>query len=167
MTRRSPSDSKRGFLSSKAPHRPDWFHPDTPGPGHYSLPGIGAVKLTGKGTAAFLPNGQTGRIPFPKPHDFPGPLAYEVKYDSRLTTWAPETLRKLTSASIRSGSNRESFLECFSDSPGIGAYNISEGQTTAQKAALWSKSTLRQREDIPDNKVPGKYYLVSNNVSFY
>jgi hypothetical protein len=156
MVRRSPSVSKKGFLSSKAPQRPDGFSPDTPGPGHYSIPGIGTVKLTGAGTAAFLPNGQNGRIPFDKPHDYPGPLAYEVNYDSKLTTWAPVSLRRLSSASIRSGSNRESFLKCFSDSPGIGEYNVSDTKTTVQKAALWSKSTLPQRADILDNKVPGK-----------
>jgi hypothetical protein len=119
MLQKTPSTSKRGSFSSKAVHRPDPYRPDTPGPGYYTLPGIGSVKITGRGTAAFLPNGQKGRIPFPEPHKFPGPLQYEVKYDSRLTTYTPTSLRKMNSGIYLHMFLFSLFLETNSISPVI------------------------------------------------
>jgi hypothetical protein len=156
LLKKTPSDSTKGMFASKVPNRPDEYRPDTPGPGTYNLPGIGHINDREVPTAAFLPNGQKGRVPFPEPNKIPGPLSYEINYDSKLSTYIPKSLRRQHSASFRSRSDRESFLQSLSDAPGPGLYTLlnasSEGHST-----FWSKSTLPQREFLYDNKVPGSH----------
>ena len=117
------------------------------------------------GTAAFLPNGQIRRLPFDikeQRRGIPGPLAYFHNDDFRMRTYKPKSLRKLPSASLRSASNRESFLDSTSSVPGPGLYDVAVGYnaTTVMRSTNFSSSNDLQRPPIADNEVPGpgSYY---------
>ena len=132
------------------------------GPGSYTLPGIGSDVQTSSalGTAAFLPNGQIGRMPFDikeQRRGIPGPLSYSHNNDFRMTTYEPKSMRRLPSASLRSTSNRESFLDFVSSAPGPGLYNVASGYdiTTVMRSAQFSRSSGSQRPPTADSKVPG------------
>lgn len=96
-----------------------------PGPGAYNAKRLPSVK-----SCPSFNRGSEGRVPFAIGPKTPGPCDYKIHPNPGV----PILLKNKISATFASVSKRESFLENFSDAPGVGRYDatitaISPGRT--------------------------------------
>lgn len=153
LIKATPSFSKKGYgnaFVSKSQQLEDRIRVKAfiPGPGSYNAKMLPSVRSCPK-----FNQGSQGRVPYVMGPKTPGPSDYSINPNPG----APKLLQNKISATFASASKRESFLEIFSDAPGVGRYEVQAGALSPNGTDYkWAqRKSARFSDRDYDNSVPG------------